>query len=79
MHWLGWKNGKEWGKIFCPMLGDWVMTYWEEGTPAYDTYTAPFVIDGDVCFYRYDHDQGCWNEDLYILGDCSEDLNLRFK
>ena len=25
--WLKWENGKEWGTIYCPMLGQDVMTY----------------------------------------------------
>ena len=79
MHWLKWENGKEWGKIYCHMLGEWVMTYWEEGTPAYDTYTAPFVVDGDVCFYKYDHDDDCWHEELFVLEEYSENVKCRFQ
>ncbi|MFA2817296.1 hypothetical protein AB1I91_26985 [Bacillus paranthracis] len=46
---LNWTNGIEWGEIHCPMLGKYVMTYYKEGTPAYDTYTNPFVNeDGDI-------------------------------
>lgn len=80
IHWLKWENGKEWGKIFCPMLGEYVMTYYQEGTPAYDTYTAPFVdSDGEsVCFYKYDQDEDCWHEELYVLGDYVEGVKCSF-
>jgi hypothetical protein len=68
---LSWSNGKEWGKIYCPMLDETVMTYWKKGTPCYDTYTNPFVNeDGEIYCYRYDHDLGAWHEDdTYWLGE----------
>lgn len=48
VHWLKWENGKEWGKIQCPMLGNVdVMTYYSNA-PCYYTYTAPFVSDGEI-------------------------------
>ena len=65
--WLEWSgNVEEWGKIECPMLGnEWVMTYYSKGTPCYYSYTAPFMDEsGDVCYYRFDHDEGCWDEDV---------------
>lgn len=79
MKWLEWSNGSEWGEIFCPMLGQSVMTYWQTGTPCYDSYTAPFVDDdGDVCCYRYDHDEGGWHEDLIVLGQHEGEQTCKF-
>lgn len=78
MYWLDWENGKEWGKIFCPMIGEWVMTYYEEGKPIYDTYTAPFVIDGEIGFYKYDHDEDSWNEEIFIVGKYSNHVKCSF-
>lgn len=79
--WLKWENGKEWGEIQCPMLGDeYVMTYYPEGSPCYYSYTAPFVVDGDICYYRYDHDEGCWDEDLNVLlydGEYTDGIEIR--
>lgn len=67
---LAWSNGREWGLIYCPMLDREVMTYWEEGTPCYDTYTAPMVSeDGEIFCYRFDQDEGAWFEDVYLLGE----------
>ena len=41
------------------------MTYYPKGTPCYYSYTAPFIDEsGDVCYYRFDHDEGCWEEDV---------------
>lgn len=67
---LSWSNGKEWGKIYCPMLDREVMTYWKIGTPCYDTYTSPFVDEnGEIYCYRFDQDLGAWHEDdTYWLG-----------
>ena len=65
--WLEWSgNVEEWGKIECPMLGnEWVMKKKKKGTPCYYSYTAPFMDEsGDVCYYRFDHDEGCWDEDV---------------
>lgn len=78
--WLNWENGKEWGEIQCPMLDDeYVMTYYPEGVPCYYSYTAPFVHDGDVCYYRYDHDEGCWGTDtLFCMGEYIEGMILKF-
>jgi hypothetical protein len=65
-HTLTWSNGQEWGEIEHPHLGK-VMTYWQKGTPCYDTYTAPRV-DGDGCLivFRFDHDEGYWVDDYVI-------------
>lgn len=68
--WLQWENAQEWGEIYCPMLGRSVMTYYPKGTPAFDSYTAPFVdADGDVCYYKFDHDEGNWVEETYCMGE----------
>ncbi len=69
--WLSWENGKEWGTIECPMLGgEPVMTYYPEGAPCYYSYTAPFVEDGEIYYYRFDHDTGCWDESVcFGLGE----------
>jgi hypothetical protein len=67
---LSWSNGVEWGNIYCPMLGKEVMTYYTEGTRPYDTYTNPIVNeDGDVYYYRYDHDEGGWHEEPEWLSE----------
>jgi hypothetical protein len=70
---LKWKGEMvEWGDIYCPMLGKQVMTYYPKGTPAYDTVTDPFVDpDGEVCYYKYDHDEGCWYDEMFYL--CSKE------
>ena len=80
--WLKWENAEEWGKIQCPMLDDeYVMTYYRKDAPCYYSYTAPFVDeDGDVCYYRYDHDEGCWDEDtLFCIGEYSGGDNVRLE
>ena len=70
MQWLTWNNVKEWGEIQCPMLGDkCVMTYYREDEPCYYSYTAPFVQDGEIYYYRFDHDEGCWDESTYCIGE----------
>lgn len=62
----------EWGKIFCPDLGKEVMTYYPKGEAAYDTVTAPFVDeDGEVHYYKFDQDEGCWHEGSFYL--CSKE------
>ena len=77
--WLKWEDGKEWGEIRCPMLGDeYVMTYYPEGVPCYYSYTAPFVNDGDVCYYRYDHDEGGWEDTLFCMGGYTEGMIIKF-
>lgn len=79
--WLEWDNGKEWGKIQCPMLGEnYVMTYYPEGLPCYYSYTLPFVDGyGDVCYYRFDHDEGCWDEDtLFCMEEYLEGTVVAF-
>lgn len=70
--WLKWENGKEWGTLYCPMLEKEIMTYWPGG-PAFYSYTAPFVDDGDVCYYRYDHDEGGWDEKENICSIINSD------
>ena len=68
--WLKWENGLEWGVIECPMLGNKpVMTYYPKGVPCYYSYTAPFVEDGEVCYYRFDHDMGCWDDSVCFFMD----------
>lgn len=79
MKWLTWENGKEWGSIQCPMIGDeYVMTYYQEEVPCYYSYTAPFVDDGEVCYYRFDHDEGCWDDSMFCIGDYREGVKIRF-
>jgi hypothetical protein len=74
MDWLAWNSSMiEWGKIFCPMIGEEVMTYYHKDTPPYNTVTAPFVDDdGDVCYYEYDHDEGCWHEEIFVFSSKEE-------
>ncbi|WP_241475452.1 hypothetical protein [Priestia flexa] len=63
---IEWTNVVEWGKIFCPMLDMEVMTYYPSGQPAYDSYTAIIVgEDGETFYYRFDQDEGRWDEDAY--------------
>ena len=78
--WLKWENGKEWGEIRCPMLGnESVMTYYPEGVPCYYTYTAPIVLDGDVCYCRFDQDEGCWDEGVFFfMGKYEEGAAIAF-
>lgn len=77
--WLSWENGKEWGEIECPMLDNKpIMTYYAENRPCYYTYSAPFVLDGEVCYYRFDQDEGWWDEELFILGDYRENVKCMF-
>lgn len=78
--WLKWENGKEWGEIQCPMLGDKsVMTYYPEGVPCYYSYTAPFVLDGEIYYHRFDHDEGMWDEDtLFGMGEYQEGTVVKF-
>lgn len=77
--WLKWKNGKEWGEIQCPMLGnEYVMTYCPGDVPCYYTYTAPFVLDGEVCYYRFDQDEGGWDGDLFQMGEYEEEQAIAF-
>lgn len=62
------------------MLGnESVMTYYPEGVPCYYTYTAPFVLGGDVCYCRFDHDEGCWDEDVFFfMGEYEEGATITF-
>ena len=75
--WLKWENGKEWGTLYCPMLEREVMTYWPGG-PAFYSYTSPFVKDGDVCYYRYDHDMGALDDALMCMGAYVPGARFRF-
>ena len=77
--WLSWKNGVEWGKIECPMEdGKEIRTYYPEGVPCFYSYSAPFVIDGEVFFYRFDHDVNSWDGELFFLGEYYEGLKCMF-
>lgn len=76
--WLKWSDGKQWGAISCPMLdGAMVMTYWGGG-PCYDTFTAPFVVDGEIWCYQYDHDADKWHEDSKYIGVYEGEESCRF-
>lgn len=68
MKFIFWDNVVEWGKIYCPMLGMDIMTYYPKGQPAYDSFT-PIIVgeDGETFYYRYDHDEGGWCEDAYVV------------
>ncbi len=59
---------EEWGEIECPMLNnESVMTYCLKGEPCYYSYTAPFANEsGEIGYYRYDHDEGYWDEDTFF-------------
>lgn len=76
---LEWKSDmNEWGEIYCPFLSKEVMTYYPVGVPAYDSITNPFVNeDGEVYYYKYDHDEGGWNEDTFSMCDAEEYINLK--
>lgn len=78
--WLSWENAEEWGTIQCLMLNDrMVMTYYQKGVPVYYSYTAPFVLDGKVYYYRYDHDEWGWDGDvLFSLGEYEDGMAYRF-
>lgn len=76
---LEWKSDMvEWGEISCPMLnGKYVMTYYPNGTRAYDSVTSPFINeDGDVYYYKYDHDEGYWHDEVFSMCDPNEYINL---
>lgn len=77
--WLNWENGKEWGKIECPMLGGYIMTYYHEGVPCYYSYTAPFVCAGEVYYYKYDHDESCWDEETFFMSEYVEGMVIKFE
>lgn len=76
---LEWKsNMNEWGEIYCPFLNKEVMTYYPVGVPAYDTITNPLINeDGEVYYYKYDHDEGGWHEDTFSMCDAEEYINLK--
>lgn len=71
---LEWKsNMNEWGEIYCPFLNKEVMTYYPVGVRPYDTITNPFIEEnGGVYYYKYDHDEGGWNEECYMMCDADE-------
>ena len=75
--WLKWSgdNVEEWGEIECPMFdGQKIMTYYPKDMPCFYSYTAPFIAsDGDVCYYRFDHDEGCWECDVIFVACGSEE------
>ncbi|MED1664528.1 hypothetical protein [Brevibacillus laterosporus] len=76
---LEWSNGAEWGEIFCPMTDRMEMTYWKKRAPRYDTFTAPMVDDdGNVIYYQFDHDEGCWHEDMYVLCSYEKGMTISF-
>lgn len=71
---LEWKsNMNEWGEIYCPFLNKEVMTYYPVGVRPYDTITNPFIEkNGGVYYYKYDHDEGDWKEECYMMCDADE-------
>ncbi|WP_261780974.1 hypothetical protein [Clostridium botulinum] len=75
---LEWKSEMtEWGEIYCPFLGRDVMTYYPTGMRPYDTITNPFVDeDGGVYYYKYDHDEGGWREDIFSVCEADEYENI---
>ena len=83
IRWLEWSGEVvEWGMIECPMLGnEMVMTYCLKNAPCYYSYTAPFIDEnGDVSYYRFDHDEGSWDEDVIFTICQSEEYHegMRF-
>jgi len=78
--WLSWENAQEWGSIECPMLdGEAVKTYYPKGSVAiYYTYSAPFVLDGEVFYYRFDHDEGLWDTEMFFMGEYFKGLLCNF-
>ena len=78
--WLTWANGEEWGEIACPMMdGKPVMTYYPQNAVAvYYTYSAPFVMDGEVFYYRFDHDEGMWDMEMFFMGEYFKGLVCNF-
>ena len=77
--WLFWTNGIAWDEIECPMLGnEKVRTYYPPDSLRY-TYTAPFVEEGKVKYYRYDHEKKCWdNTQNFCYGEYTEGLIFTF-
>lgn len=76
---LEWKSDmNEWGEIYCPMIGKKVMTYYPNGVPAYDSITNPLIDeDGEIYYYKYDHDEGGWHEDVFSMCNAEEYINLK--
>ena len=65
---MSFNNAVEHGELGHPMLGV-VMTYSVENSEVKESSTAPFVAnDGKVCHYLYDHTEGQWLYDTFILG-----------
>lgn len=62
-------NMVEWGEIYCPMTGKDEMTYHYNGCPAFDSFTQLMEDeDGELYYYRYEHDEGGWEEDtIYCI------------
>jgi hypothetical protein len=55
------------------------MTYWKNGSPCYDTYTAPMVdANGDIYCYCFDQDEGCWKEDTIYIGTYVGEKEIAF-
>ncbi len=75
---LEWKSNMiEWGEIYCPMMNKEVMTYYPSGVPAYDSITNPLIDDdGEIYYYKYDHDEGGWNEEMFSLCDAEEYISF---
>lgn len=75
---LKWKsNMVEWGEIYNEELGKDVMTYYPSGMPPYDTITNLFINeDGEVYFYKFDQDEGYWEDGAIIFCDAEEWINL---
>ena len=76
---LEWKSDmNEWGEIYCPFLNKYVMTYYPNYCRPYDTITNPFINeDGEVYYYKYDHDEGGWCEEIFSMCDAEEYINLK--
>lgn len=69
----------EWGEIYCPFVDKTVMTYYPNGCRAYDSITNPFLSeDGDVYYFKYDHDEGGWCDDCFTMCcDVTDYINLK--
>ena len=64
---LKWSDNMiEWGEI--SLNNEWIMTYYPSGSMPYNSYSNPYMTeDGDIYFHNYDHDEGCWIEDEYLI------------
>lgn len=76
---LEWKSDMiEWGEIYCPFLNKSIMTYYPNGCRAYDSITNPLINeDGEVYYYKYDHDEGGWKDEVFSMCDAEEYINLK--